>query len=326
MSTSIESLDDTVLEALVETMPISSIISFCATNKNFKRMCDDQYGRLWVLLMERDFPGYLRTHYTPPRLQWEDLTRKRNDALAMLSKRPANINRIVNLPNSVLYNVNFSSSIIGKSRYFNRSNFGGANLSYAIFRSGPERQDLQLFQSNFNGAILDYAYFENTMLTGSCFTNASLRSAKFVDCEINDVKFIDANLENADFTDNDIEYAQFINANLDNTNFTGTQIALCNMTNTNLTSIKIGQTDTKMTLFDNCTLAYTNLSYLNLENMRLPTNTFENAICIGTLFTGSFMSESIFDQTNLTNADFTNAILTNVSFETSILSGTRGLP
>lgn len=317
MSTSIQSLDNTALQALIETMPLESILALCGTNKYLNTICDDPNGQLWVLLMQRDFSDYLKNRtYTSHKAQYNYLSRRREQAYTKISNRSPNIQRIINLPNSILYGIDFN--VFQNFTNIIDSNFGGSDVSHAIFRTQNSEITIDMRYVNFSKAKLNNTLFDNVILEHCNFTNAELIGVKFIDSVLEYAQFTDANLQDSDFTEvglNNLSRMNFTNANLGGANFIGVSCHSSIICNANLKGIRTHHNE--ITSFTDCNFAYSDLSQTVFRGVNFAGSTFDSTICTQTDFTEADLSECIFDDANLEGAIFNNAIILTTQFLTS---------
>lgn len=311
---SLQSLDDTAIQALIEVMPIHSIMALCSTNTNFKRICDDGNSRLWFLLMQQDFPDYLMdSKYASYKIAYTYLKSKRDAALAILNNRSSD--EIINLPKSILYAIDFQ---LFHNPDMMHSNLSGADLSHTLFRTDVSMEKyLYLDSSNFNNTILNYAKFENVGLENCTFVNASLINVKFINYKLYNTSFNDANLQNADFSTDGVQYqndVSFVNANLTNVNFMGVNFRVAHFTNADMRGI---QTNSD-TVFAYCTFQYSILSGIKFQNINFTNSDFMHAICNETVFKECNLTNCNFYKADITDADFTDSNLTNTKFTPEI--------
>ena len=179
--------------------------------------------------------------------------------------------------------------------YPRRTNFRGANLSYARIME---------YGNHISGFDLSNTIFEQTNLTGADFHDANLSGANFCNANLQGINLSNANLQRASFQFSDLSGANLSGVDLSNINFQSANLSAANLQHTNL----------RGTNFFDADLSNVDLSSLDLREADL-----RNAILLNTnLHASQFLGA------NLSAATLTGACIADWHIgETICLSNVR---
>lgn len=207
----------------------------------------------------------------------------------------------VSLKDISFANINLEGAIF-KDVTFSNVDFNGANLKEAKL----EGLDMTNEIGNVNNKRNKYANFVGTDLTSAQLTMSILHNADFSEATLTRAELYKCNLLKANFTDAKMRRASLKMAIMNNTNFTRANLTSANLNNTTGSSTNFTQAELDLASFNNAILTYSIFQGADLENADL----------------SYFVTNGIFNESNLRRTSFKCATLDNSSFVGAYFSQT----
>ena len=229
-------------------------------------------------------------------------------------------------------NINLSGERIdlGSTIYGFKFNLSGANFEEAdLTRSGF--LEIDFTGANFKKAKLDYCNFAKCDLTNVNMSEANLFDANITECpcvglklngingeriELNELTLTDMDLSNTNFKDSYMQSVTFTATNLNGCDFSSgdtvrfTRIFDCTFNTLDLGKVNFKLSNIERNKFINCYLVDCNFSEVAI-NRSAESNDF----------TGSFLSGSIFNNTEYLISNYNECELSYIDFSNTVLDG-----